>query len=1182
MNEKIEQFARGEFEYELPLLSLSVENIEIRVEAGKSFEGSFTIGNSDNRLMKGILYSSSRLLTFDCTAFKGKENIVIYRYDASYLNPSDVEGGKITILSDCGESLLAFKVNVEAPAIHTSIGRIKNLFEFANLARMDWTEAKKVFRSEEFERIILKKEEKYHIIYRNLLKSISTSQALEEFLIAVNKKAGINLEIDKTQLKYDIQEDIMDKLVLTKNHWGYAEIRVSTDAPFILLEQKFLWSDRFIGNNYNISFVISAKDLRPGNNYGRIWIKTVHQTIVVELVCKNHNRTIAWTKSLSDSMNFKCNFTKTYLNFRIGRIKMEKYIQEAKILLAGYKGSEENSMAKLVNLHLAILSDNKRLATRLLDELSAQEQTLRAEHTTAYCTYLYLLALFKKDEETTLHATDTIRRYYLNGNYDPRLLWLLLYTDKRYDRNKIYKLEDIKEQFDGGCRSPILYYEAICVYNEEPYLLRDLNEFEIQVMNFGIRNNCLNMDLLLQYTYVSARLKNYNPIVFRGLARLYNIYKRDEILSAVCSLLIKGFKRDNKYFDWYSLGVNAQLRITELYEYYMYSVKEDRREPLPQSLLIYFIYNSKLNDVKRAYLYSNIIYNKKTNEHEYQTYYKRMELFVQEQLELKKINSNLAVLYKEFKDAPGMSNWYTEYMPDLLFTHKLECHNPNIVSVAVVHKELEEEETIGLTDGIANIQIYTKDADVFLVDSFGNRYVATVDYRLIPILKPEEFYDNSMNYENHPKLLIYLLDHYHRNRVVNEASMELRKHALTVTGLVEAYYIECLLTLIEYYYENYNADLLEQYLLKLDLSKVKENQRIKYLEYMVLRGYYEKALEAFKHFGIEGVSINRLLKLCSGWISNWGNDKKEDILVYLCNYIFSHGKYNDAILSYLVNYYNGSTLDMLTLWQRAKDFDLDPRNLEERLLAQTLFIESKYKEIFQVFFEYYGKVTNHLLVRAFMTYYSYRYLIHNLEIDHRLFPIIRREQNYEENHVAMLAWLKHNAGASDLSENEINFISYHIDKFERQGIIFPFFKEYRGVAKLSERITDRCYVEYKTNPKKQVFLHYRLLRDNSDLEFITELMPNVLLGFHMKEFVLFYNEELEYYVTEELDDQVNTSDYFRLKVEDMDIHKKDSKYNRINVMLKKLDIKDGVALLDMMADYVEKEYIIRECFKPLP
>ena len=40
---------------------------------------------------------------------------------------------------------------------------------------------------------------------------------------------------------------------------------------------------------------------------------------------------------------------------------------------------------------------------------------------------------------------------------------------------------------------------------------------------------------------------------------------------------------------------------------------------------------------------------------------------------------------------------------------------------------------------------------------------------------------------------------------------------------------------------------------------------------------------------------------------------------------------------------------------------------------------------------------------------------------------------------------------------------------------------------------------------KTSFLHYRLY-DNE--EFITELMPNVLLGFHMKSFILFTMKSL--------------------------------------------------------------------------
>lgn len=1183
MKEKIERFAKGDIEYEHPAICISEEELIIRTEAGKQFEGSFTISNSDKRMMKGILCSSNRLLTLSQTSFYGKEINITYRFDATYLKPSDIIKGKIAVISDCGEITLPFTAYLEAAAITTSIGKIRNLFEFANLARMDWTEAKRVFRSDEFESVILKYEENYRVIYRNLLKSISTSQALEEFLIAVNKKSRINICIDKTLLEYDVyNEDILDKLLLTKDQWGYAEIRVSTDAPFILLGQKFLWADRFIGSNHQISFTIVSDKLKPGLNQGRIWIKTVHQTIVVEVVCRNHKEALTSNKNRRNRLKPEYVFTRNYVDFRTGRLDRTGYIKETEALLHRLNETDDPFSVKLINLYSAILSDNRNKAALLIEELSEDEGVIRKESIFKYSAYLYLTALYKKDEAFIRQVTDTMNWYYFRGNFDWRILWFLLYTDKRYERNRNYKINDIKEQYKAGCRSPIMYFEAVSAFNEEPYLLRDLTDFEIQVMNFAIKNDCISRELAMQYTYLAGRLKNFNPVVFRCLTKLYGIFELEEILSAICSLLVKGYKRENKYFEWYNKGVNAKLRITLLYEYFMYSVDDNNMDVLPQPLLIYFAYNNRLSDSKKAYLYANIIKNKNEIENIYQLYYKSIEGFAKDQIEAKNINANLAVIYREFAGRPELKSYFEKYLPEVIFTHELCCDNPNIVSVIVDHKELDDAQTVPLSDGKASIQLYTSDAHIFLVDSIGNRYVVSIDYTLRPLISPEEYASIKMNYENHTKLLLYLFDHYRVNRVINEDTIRLRKFALAVPGLKEPYYTECLITLIDYYNESYDADQLEHYLLQLDLSKVRESERIKYLEYMVVRGYYDKAMEALKCFGTDGISVQRLIKLCSGWIAFSGLETKEELLLYLCYYIFTQGKYDETILTYLVRFYNGSTLDMLKLWRAAKGFSLDTRSLEERILAQILFTETDNEEKFEVFLKYYTNVTNHLLVKAFLTYYSYRFLVHDQPVDEQIFPIIRRELNYEDNSITLLAWLKYNSDFTVLNDNDKAFISYHIERFERQGIILPFFKKFKNVIKLSERITDRYYLEYKAEPKKQVFLHYRMPNSTGDRQFITERMINVFMGIHVKEFLLFYNECLEYYITEETMDEASTTDLKLLCYDEDDDLNEDTKYTRINLMLKALDKQDETALLEMMEEYVISENIINECFKPLP
>lgn len=52
-------------------------------------------------------------------------------------------------------------------------------------------------------------------------------------------------------------------------------------------------------------------------------------------------------------------------------------------------------------------------------------------------------------------------------------------------------------------------------------------------------------------------------------------------LPAICSLLIKGNKSGPEYYLWYRRGVEQELRVTRLYEYYMMSVDLNKEVKSP-------------------------------------------------------------------------------------------------------------------------------------------------------------------------------------------------------------------------------------------------------------------------------------------------------------------------------------------------------------------------------------------------------------------------------------------------------------------------------------------------------------------------------------------------------------------------------------------------------------------------
>ncbi len=1180
MKDKIERFSNGDFEYELPLIYLSEEEIRITVEAGKSYEGSFTISNSMEREMKGIIYSSNRLMQIVNPSFCGCSNTVIYTFHANHLKAGEIIQGEMSIVSDCGERSLPFRIDIEVASVNTSLGKIKDLFQFTNLARMDWSEAKKVFRMEEFEKIFLANEDRYRFIYRNLNKSITTSQALEEFLVAVHKKSRIHLIADKTEASYSLTgEEISDRVILTKDQWGYAEIRVSTEAPFIQLEQKFLWADRFIGNTHQIFYTIDPKKLRPGMNYGSIVIKTVYQTITVEVKCSYRNNPRRRTEH-RQIQRLELGLINNYLSFRLNKINLDNYINEAEALLEKLPDRKDSNRKGLIKAHLALISGDEKLLKEELDSFQKEEAIWKRRSTVEYCAYLYLNALYEKDDGAIKEAARVIRSYYANEKTNWRILWFLLNIDASYAISPGGKLSDIKLQYEAGCRSPILYYEAICALNQEPVLLRELNDFEIQAMNFGIKNWMISRELAQQYTYLANKRKTYHPIVFKSLVRLYDEYGDIDILSAICCLLIKGLKRSEKYFKWYRLGVEAQLRITELYEYYMYSISYSVQEPLAQPVLLYFIYNSSISDRKKAFLYANIIRNKDKLEPIYRSYLKRMEIFAMKMLAAHQINHDLAILYREFVRQNALTTELSAHLPYIMYRHELTCDNPNIVSVRVVHKELGFEENQVLNTGSTQVDIFTSNAEIFLIDSIGNHYIKSVDYDVTPYLDPEEYENQCLAYSNHFMLLLHLFDRYQKKRIMSDISITLRRQVLQLEGLTKEYITACYQTLIEYYYQNYNDELLEYYLDQVDLQSIRPVERAKYIDYMVERKLYRMALKALESFGFEGITVNRLVKMCSGWMTTLGAEQRDEIMLSLCYYVFIHGKYDEAILQYLIRFYDGATGDMFRLWKAARSFELDTHDLDERLLIHILFAESHIEESYPVFCDYYKKVKNHTLVKAYLSFYAYHYLVHEYGIPNELFPIMRRELNYDENEVCLLAWLRYNSNNKILTENEKSFIERQITGMVNKGIVLPYFAGYHDQIALPERVLNKYYITYTTSPRNHVYIHYRLL-GKQEMDYITERMENVFMGIHVKEFVLFYHETLEYYFTEGYAEGEAVTECYQVQYNPEIPENEEGKYNQINMMLMAEEIKDDSTLLDFMENYIQRDYLTDACFKPL-
>ena len=151
----------------------------------------------------------------------------------------------------------------------------------------------------------------------------------------------------------------------------------------------------------------------------------------------------------------------------------------------------------------------------------------------------------------------------------------------------------------------------------------------------------------------------------------------------------------SEYFRWYQLAVEADIRITRLYEYYIETMPQGFQSVLPQVIRMYFVYNNTLSSRKRASVYANVIRNKEADKTTYQNYRKAMEAFAQEALMEGRISEDYATIYQEYIEdiaTPALG----EAMAKVMFSYRVYCDDPKIRSVIVCHGELKEEQSHNL------------------------------------------------------------------------------------------------------------------------------------------------------------------------------------------------------------------------------------------------------------------------------------------------------------------------------------------------------------------------------------------------------------------------------------------------------------------------------------------------------
>ena len=1189
LEEILRKYREERFDFENASLNFSVQTIQITLHKGEKAEGFFQMTSQDEEPVKGYLYTSNLRMACIEREFYATQCDIHYCFDTKGLEEETTSEGEIMVVTDRGEYSIPYTVLISLEENTSTLGNIRNLFHFANLAKSNWKEAVQLFYSSKFIKILDGADRQYFNTYKGLFKDFGNEQNVEEFLIAIHKKQQIDYILETDKISISNPENVVsEQIKISKNGWGYVSMHVFVEGDFLSVEKEYLTDDNFLGNVCTLDIFIYSHKLHAGTNYGMIRLVTPYGEMTVPV-------TVTQSAGGKENKEFRQKelillLMNDYLDFRFKKRNMATWITKTGDTIEKLiRLDETNPAYRMFQAQLLMTQERYNEAKWILDHVD--DMVSKGDCAPEiYCYYLYLNTLYNREEEFVNEQLETIEEIFLRNPSNWRIAWLLLYVREELGRVPAKKWKLIEDLFYCNSYSPILYTEAVMLLNANPILLQKLDSFEIQLLNFATKKQILSPDVLPQIHYLMSKRHKYADRLLYILKYCYQLSREEETLQEICELLIRGNQIGEKYFEWYQLGVESQLRITRLYEHYLMSIPITYNGKLPKIVLMYFAYSNDLSYERKAFLYANVLRYQNEYPEIVRSYQSQMESFLAEQLQKGHINNDLAILYENLIHPTIMGQKIAKPLAPLLFQHQLvlDPHDSkagNIRQIVVIHGKMKGEVRYPVINGKAMISIYGDDHMIFFQDGFGNRYVKGIGFTIHKFLNPDKFLPAFKSLDmDFPGMDLLICEGCGDFVTVHDDNFKQFARIAESDQIREEYKRDIRTKLLYYYFDRDMIPELDAYLNAIKIGKMKTEELSEFIQFMILRGMYDKALEWIQERGPEGIPGKVLVRLCSRLYVR--NEFEWDAYLAEIGYLaFKLGKYDESILTYLVKYFKGTTKQLRDIWRAAINFDVDTYYIEERLLIQMLFSRAFITEAEEVFRYYARKNGRGDVKEAYLTRYAYEYFIKDRVIEKDIFQYFIEpiQEEKEINLVCKLAFLKFYAENKQYCNEEAGKIVVGLlYQVMPKGIYFSYFMHFADLLPQIEIMADYTILEYKAEKKCKVIVHYIYeTEDEHNIEYRKEEMTSMYNRLYAKSFLLFFGESVQYYITEEDGETSEVTESGTIRKNDIAIDKKESRFSMLNDLSIASTLQDYDTIWQLLSEYSKTEYLVNGLFKTI-
>lgn len=1183
LREIIDKLIDGVFEYDTDKLLFDVQSIEAKLTPNEVYEGSIQIKSENGTEVKAYVHSSSMRFVLKKSYFIGNEVYIGYAFDSTGLEAGDEVKGDVQVVSSAGEYYLPFEFTILSTAKDSKVSGVRNLFHFTNLAQTDFNEATSIFYTPEFERVFDGNDKVNLTKYRGYSNLDGDKQSVEDFLCSINKKKPVELVTERKVFEFsEVTTNLKCEIAVRKSNWGYVEGILLSDAEFLVLDKNVLRNEEFNSGEYTLSFTIDDEKLHEGRNFGKIRIITGACTLEIVVIAKQRGGDKTKRAVRRETKSLMCKLMHCYIKFRTKQVNVNGWVRESmKIVERMNLLDDKNPISRLFQAQLLLVENRTSEAKWILDHVY-NEMKITEHDDESYAYYLYLTTLIKRDEQYVNDVTERIMTYMSMYPTSMPILWMLTYLDEELSSSSTKKLSAIEGMCNRGVHSPVLFVEAYNVFVSNPAIISKLTSFEIETINFAVKNGKISRDIISQVSMLALRSREFSKKLLNLLMNIYELYNDPEIVEAICTMLIRANVTDVKYHKWYSEGVKLELKITKLYEYFIYSSPLNlKMGVLPKSVIMYFGFQNRLDYERKAYIYANIITYKNKVIDLYNQYFDNILVFAVEQVLAEHISDHLAIIYEDVLSTEYIKPNMANALASIIFARKVVTDNREYRKLVVVQDEFVGESEYPIENGAAYPRIYSRNVSLFFEKHDGKRYY--VNSELAEKIINENNYVHIIKryVTGNLPFFLYLCEGKRHYVAVEEDNADFCRDLVESEYISKSLKSEIRISLLHYYFDSDRISTLDEYLLGIDIKELSSRERAELIDFFVKRALYDHAYDLITIYGDEQISAKASVKICSHMIEK--TDGALDVMLTAITYnAFKNGKYDVNTLNYLIDNFEGPTKELRNLWKASKSFDAPCHSLTEKLIIQMLFTRTMVGEKEIIFEDYLSFGASPRVEMAYLSYAAYDYFVKERITEQSIFTQLISNYRMREplNDACKLALLKYFADESkERTERIKDMIVEFIQEFMHKNIYFKFFSSYADIIPELAALSSAMFVEYRTNPKARVVLHYTLADDEDDNVYRTEEMRNMYGGIFSKEFILFFGERLQYYVTEEHNGREMLTLSDSVSIEETVTDGSDSRYNLLNQMVVAKSLQDDITLMDLMQEYVEEDAFAEKVFK---